>query len=157
MYRALLFILSLSWGLVAMAGDFFPEDYKSFPFKAGDLLVNQRSNGKFAVTKILKVDKVILKPGDTINIQGQIFTAPVEDYLLIVSASFGESEFDSFDKAKNAATSGSWTVKLGHVPNRVPGALVGQFLVGHAPVTESELVGYHQWRDAFEKGEAGIF
>ena len=140
-----------------MAGEFFPEDYQSFPFKEGDLLVSQRSNGMFSVNKILKIDKVTLKAGESIRIQNQVFQAPVEDHLLVISASYGESEFKSFEDAKKAAVSGQWTVKIGHVPNRDPGAAAGQQFVGNSPVKESELNGYYQWKVAFKKGEAGIF
>ncbi|MBL0219236.1 MAG: hypothetical protein IPQ07_35870, partial [Myxococcales bacterium] len=74
------------------AGTFFPPEYKQFPFKAGDLLANRRSDGKFAVTKILKVDRWALKKGQSILIQGKTFVASEDDYLLIVSASYGASE-----------------------------------------------------------------
>jgi hypothetical protein len=143
--------------MTASAGDFFPPDYKQFPFKEGDLLASRRSDGKFAVNKILKVDKFIVKKGKSINIQGKNFTAPVDDYLLIVSASYGEAEFDSLEQARAAALSGKWKVRLAHAPNRPPGAAEGQTYVGSAPVTDAELTGYHGWREAFEKGEAGVF
>jgi hypothetical protein len=149
------FFLLLS--IQVMAGDFFPQNYKEFPFQEGDLLTSEDSEGKYSVNKILKIDKVTLKQGDSINIQGQMFTAPVEDFLLIISTSYGESEFSSIDEAKRAAASGNWTVEMGHVPNRPPGAAAGQVYIGSAPVTEAELKGYIQWKEAFTKGEAGIF
>ena len=138
-------------------GNFFPPEYKQFRFNEGDLLASQRKNGKFAVNKVLKIDRVELKKGQSISIQGKEFVAPEDDYLLIVSAAFGKSEFDSLDEARNAATSGNWTVEVAHAPNRPPGAATGQTLIGRAPVTEEELVGYRQWREAFESGKAGVF
>lgn len=140
-----------------MAGDFFPQDYKEFPFKEGDLLASPRDDGKYAVNKILRIDKVVLKAGDSISIQGQRFTAPVEDFLLIISAAYGHAEFDSLDEAKQAAEKGNWNISVGHAPNRPPGAAAGQILIGHMPVSEEELVGYQQWKEAFDKGEAGVF
>lgn len=140
-----------------MAGDFFPPEYKTFPFKEGDLLVSQRGDGVFSVNKILKVDKVGLKKGEAIHIQGQRFVATEDDHLLIVSAAYGEAEFRSFEEASAAAQAGRWTVKVGHVPNRTPGAAEGQTRVGHRPVQEAELAGYRQWKQAFDKGEAGVF
>jgi hypothetical protein len=137
--------------------DFFPPEYKTFPFAEGDLLVSQRSEGEFAVNKVLKIDKVILQKGDTIHIQSNPFTAPVEDYLLIVSVSYGEPEFDSLEQARRAAESGKWRVRVGHVPNRAPGSAEGQTKIGTAPVTEAELEGYRGWKLAFDKGEAGVF
>jgi hypothetical protein len=147
------FLISMS----AQAGNFFPPEYKAFPFNEGDLLVSSRSDGKFSVNKILKVDRIDLKKGASINIQGKHFVASEDDHLLIVSATYGESEFSSFDKARTAALAGKWTVKIGHAPNRTPGAAAGQTRVGNSPVSKAELEGYRQWREAFERGEAGVF
>lgn len=137
--------------------DFFPEDYKTFPFKEGDLLSSQRDDGKYSVNKILKIDKIVLKVGDSIGIQSQTFTATSKDFLLVVSSAYGVAEFNSLGKAKQAAKEGSWKMKIGHVPNRPPGAAAGQTLIGYSPVKEEELVGYRVWREAFDKGEAGIY
>ncbi len=155
--RATLIALLASCAMSANAGEFFPPEYKTFPFVAGDLLVSKSSKGKFSVNKVLKVDRVEIQQGKTINIQGQKFVATETDSLLIVSESFGADEFDTFDAAKSAALAGRWTVKLGHAPNRAPGAAAGQTRVGHAAVTDSELSGYQVWRDAFDKGQAGVF
>jgi hypothetical protein len=142
---------------MAIEGDFFPPDFKQFPFKAGDLLANRRSDGRYSITKILRVDKIVLLEGQSISIQGQKFTAPEDDFLLTVSAAYGESEFESLEQARLAATTGKWKTKLGHVPNRPAGAAEGQVLIGFQPIHEDELVGYYAWRQAFDKGEAGIF
>lgn len=83
--------------------------------------------------------------------------ATEDDFLLIVSCAYGESEFDSIDEAITAAQAGTWTIKIAHIPNRAPGAAQGQTLVGNAPIQESELSGYHVWKRAFDKGEAGVF
>lgn len=139
------------------AGNFFPPEYKRFPFREGDLLVSARGDGGFAVNKILKIDRVELKEGESISIQGQVFTATEDDYLLVVSAAYGADEFRSAEEARAAAQDSTWTVKIGHVPNRTPGAAAGQVLAGNAPVTEAELTGYKQWREAFDRGEAGVF
>ena len=155
--RALSCALLEPFAMTASAGNFFPPEYKEFPFTAGDLLVSKSNKGKFCVNKVLKVDRVEIPQGHTINIQGQHFTATSTDALLIVSASFGADEFDTFDAAKAAALAGRWTIKLGHAPNRAPGAAVGQTRVGHAPVTDAELSGYRLWREAFDKGQAGVF
>lgn len=158
MMRHLLIALSLL--LAAMntsAGDFFPSEYKRFPFKEGDLLASQRSDGKVAINKILRIDRFDFRKGQSINIQGKSFAATEDDYLLIVSAAYGESEFNSLEEARAAAKVGKWKVKIGHAPNRPSGAAEGQVLIGNAPVTEPELGGYRQWRKAFEKGEAGVF
>lgn len=151
----LYFFLLLS--MSAYAGNFFPPEYKTFAFKEGDLLVSKRQDGTFSVNKILKVDRFDIRKGSAINIQGQKFVATEDDFLLIVSAAYGESEYKSFEDASAAAKAGKWKVKLGHAPNRTPGAAAGQTLVGHSPVQESELDGYRQWRQAFERGEAGVF
>ena len=155
--RLVAFITLLLLSMSIQAGNFFPPEYKTFPFNEGDLLVSKRSNGKFSVNKILKVDRFEFKRGSSINIQGKQFVATEDDYLLIVSAAYGEAEFKSLEEARVAAQTGRWSVKLGHAPNRTPGAAAGQLLVGHADVLDTELEGYKQWRQAFERGEAGVF
>lgn len=139
------------------SGNFFPVDYKEFPFQEGDLLVSRRKSGKFAVNKILKVDRFNFEQGTSIIIQGQPFVATENDYLLVVSTAYGEDEFSSMEEARTAAQTGTWTVKIGHIPNRPPGATAGQTLVGNKPIADGELSGYKVWREAFGKGEAGIF
>jgi hypothetical protein len=136
---------------------FFPDEYKHFPFKEGDLLVSQSGSGNFSVNKVLKIDRILLKADETISIQGQRFVLPIDDFLLVVSTSFGADEFDSFEDAAAAAASGQWTVEIGHIPNRPPGAAEGQVRVGWAPVEESELEGYRIWKEAFDNHRAGIF
>lgn len=137
--------------------EFFPAEYKSFPFREGDLLAGERAGGKIAISKVLRVDKVVLRAGESIQIQDQRFTAPMDDFLLVISAALGAAEFDSLEQAREAAARNRWTIQVGHVPNRPPGAAAGKTLVGSAPVTEEELKGYRLWREAFDRGEAGIF
>jgi hypothetical protein len=155
--RRTLFPLLATLAMSANAGNFFPPEYKQFPFVDGDLLVSKSSKGKFSVNKVLKVDRFDMQQGKAINIQGQRFVATEPDFLLIVSESFGADEFDTFDAAKAEALAGRWTIELGHVPNRAPGAASGQTRVGHASVLDAELSGYRTWRAAFDKGEAGVF
>jgi hypothetical protein len=155
--RFLFFLFLLFTSMTIQAGEFFPPEYKKFPFKEGDMLVSKRSDGKFAVNKILKVYRFDFKKGASISIQSKKYTATDDDYLLVVSAAYGESEFQSFDEARAAADAGTWTVKIGHAPNRTVGAAQGQTRVGHQQVRDAELVGYRQWRQAFDKGEAGVF
>jgi hypothetical protein len=143
--------------MATKAGSFFPPEYKQFPFKEGDLLVSRRNDGKFAVNKILKVDRFDFRQGSSIIIQSKVFTATEDDYLLVVSAAYGDAVFASMDEARAAAEAGTWKAKIGHIPNRTPGAAAGQILVGNAPVTDAELAGYKLWRGEFEKGKAGIF
>ena len=140
-----------------IAGNFFPPDYKTFPFKQGDLLLSQDEGGKFSVAKVLKIDKVEVGRGEAIYLGGKDIVATEDDYLLIIGCAYGEYEFDTADEAQAAAREGSWTVRIGHAPNRSPGAAAGQSLIGHEPVHESELEGYHLWKEAFDAGEAGVF
>jgi hypothetical protein len=150
--------LAASFGIRVTSNDsFFPPEYKTFPFREGDLLASPRSDGNFAISKVLKIDKIVLKAGESISIQGQRFVAPSEDFLLVISCAVGESEFASLDAAREAAAANRWTVHIGHVPNRAPGAAADKIVVGFAPVTDDELVGYRLWRESFDNGEAGIF
>ncbi len=155
--RALVLFVLIVATTMSNAGNFFPPEYKQFAFKEGDLLASRSENGHYAVNKILRVDKIVIRKGQSINIQGQKFVAPEDDYLLIVSAAYGEAEFESLEHARAAAKLGNWKIKLGHAPNRPPGAATGQVLIGSSPVSEAELVGYRRWRDAFDKGSAGVF
>lgn len=91
--RYLLYLLFIFTSMTTQAGEFFPTEYKQFPFNEGDMLVSKQSDGKFAVNKILKVDRFDLKKGTSISIQSRKFTATEDDYLLVVSAAYGESEF----------------------------------------------------------------
>ncbi|HEY4176199.1 MAG TPA: hypothetical protein VGM90_05190 [Kofleriaceae bacterium] len=151
--------LAASFGIAPTTSNeaFFPPDYKEFPFREGDLCASQRADGKFALSKVLKIDKVVLRAGESLSIQNQRFTTPVNDFLLVISCALGAAEFDSLEQARAAAASNKWTLAVGHVPNRPPGAAADKIRVGSAPVTEEELKGYRLWRDAFDKGEAGIF
>jgi hypothetical protein len=109
------------------------------------------------VNKILKVDPIVVRTGESINIQGTRFTAPCDDWLIVVGMALGDAEYSSEEEAREAALGGVWKAKVGHAPIRAPGAAEGQVIVGSAPVTASELEGYKVWREAFDKGEAGIF
>ncbi|MBA6231420.1 hypothetical protein H4J55_05745 [Colwellia sp. MB3u-22] len=140
-----------------MAGNFFPTDYKEFPFKEGDLLASQKPDKKYSINKVLRVDEICLGAGESISIQGKEFTAPEKDCLLIVSMSYGENEFNDLAELKIAAESGTWTIKVDHIPNRAPGAALGQKLIGSSPVTEEELGGYKRWKSLFNQGKAGVF
>lgn len=95
--------------------------------------------------------------GSSISILGQSFTATEDDHLLVVSTACGDDEFLTVGDATAAAKAGTWTVIVGHVPSRTPGAAAGQVLVGNEPVTQAELDGYRHWRAAFDRGQAGIF
>jgi hypothetical protein len=155
--RQLIASVLVTLSMSTYAGNFFPPDYKTFPFKEGDLLSSRHDSGLYSVSKIVKVDKVSLKQGQSISIQGQTFTATEDDFLLIISAVYGKAEFPSLEAARTAAKAGTWHVGLGHVPNRPPGAAEGQTLIGHAPVVESDLGGYKLWKTEFDKGRAGVF
>jgi hypothetical protein len=143
--------------MTEISGNFFPSEYKQFPFKEGDLLASQHTDGSYSIDKILKIDKITLNKGESINIMGQRFTAPDEDYLLVISTTMGEYEFETLEQTMHAAKNGQWTIKIGHVPIRAPGAASGKTLIGFDQVRETDLIGYQQWKTAFDMGEAGIF
>ena len=138
------------------AGNFFPPEYKSFPFQEGDMLASQ-SNGQFRLTRILKVDKYFLKQGQAINIQGQIFIAPEDDFLLIISIAIG-NKFNTIEDVAKAVKDRTWNVEAGHIPQRTSGILKGPiYHVGNYPIAENELSGYYEWEKLFRAGQAGIF
>lgn len=142
---------------VVRDGNSFPPEYKVFPYEVGDLLVNPKQEGKLSIVKITKIDRIPVMKGQSINIQGQRFISSEDDWLLIVSAVYGRSEFATLDEAIAAARSRSWTVHLGHVPNRAPGACSDMARIGREAVTKTELRDHKRWLDAFVRGEAGVF
>src|ERR1043166_3649788 len=146
-----------TFGIPAVNVPGFPPEYQTFPFKEGDLLSSQRGSGKFSVSKVLRVDRVTIKKGGAINIQGQQFILAEDDWLLVISCAYGTDQFNSLQEAPAAAKAGTWQVAIQHVPNRSPGAAAGQTLIGHADVTSSELAAYQLWKTAFDQGTAGIF
>ena len=137
-------------------GNFFPPEYKFLRFKEGDVVAFE-TKGKYAIERILKIDRVTVQSGQTINIQGQPFTATEDDYLLVVSASFSNPDFNTVEEARLATQNKSWRVQIGHVPRRTTGVGDGAVYLGNYPVTEDELSGYNLWKEAFDKGQAGIF
>ncbi|HEY0922947.1 hypothetical protein [Rheinheimera pacifica] len=157
MKQASVFIITVLMSVSAMAGNWFPPDYKEFPFKEGDLLTSEKPEGKYSINKVLRIDNVCLDVGQSISIQGQVFMAPEKDCLLIISMSYGEHEFKSLEEINQAVKKGIWKVKIGHIPNRAPGAAEGQILIGHSPVKQEELAGYNQWKELFSQGKAGVF
>jgi hypothetical protein len=156
-HRTLTMICFFCLSMPAVAGNFFPAEYKSFPFQEGDLVSGQNHDGKFDVVKILKVDRIEIRKGATISIQGKLFVATEDDYLLVVNYAYGKAEFNSLDEAASAANTGRWRVAIGNIPSRAPAAAAGRTLVGHKPVQDKELLGYRAWREYFDAGKAGIF
>lgn len=140
----------------AAAGNFFPPEYKTFRYKEGDVLAFE-NKGKYAIERILKIDRIVVRRGQAINIQGKLFTAPEDDFLLVVGTSFSDAVFSTPEEARIAVKNKSWKAKIGHVPRRTPGIGENAAYLGNYPVSKDELEGYRQWKEAFDKGEAGIF
>lgn len=138
-------------------GNFFPPEFKQFPFKKGDVLASPREGGKFALSKIISIDKVIVAEGSPISIQGQVFVADEDDWLFVIGHSMGAEKFSTLDEAKAAALRGSWEVRVGFIPNRATGAAENSVWVANEEVTEDELQGYDDWKVAFAERRAGIF
>lgn len=138
------------------AGNYFPPEYKSFPFKEGDTLAFP-SKGKYAILRILKIDRIDVAKDASINIQGKSFTATEDDFLLVVSTSFSNADFGSIDEARRAVEDRSWQISIGHVPRRPSGVGKDAVLLANQPVTDSELQGYREWKTAFERGDASVF
>ena len=115
------------------------------------------SKGKYAISRILKIDRIDVAKGASINIQGKSFTATEDDFLLVVSTSFSNADFGSIDEARRAVEDSSWHVAIGHVPRRPSGVGKDAVLLANQPVTDRELQGYREWKTAFERGDAGVF
>ena len=138
-----------------MAG-FFPPEYQTFAHHPGDVFAELRSE-KYAVMRILTVDRFDIPQGGTIRIANQLMTATANDRLLVVGCALGGPEFKSVEEARTALRDGRWMPKIGHVPRRTAGMMESKIFVDNVPVQEDELRGYREWRQAFERGEVGIF
>lgn len=135
---------------------FFPADYKSFRFVAGDVIA-QPEEGQYVLTRILSVDEIEVPQGGGITIAGTTMTATVRDTLLVVSCAFDQTRYPTPEAARAAFEAGRWEPSMLHVPLRTVFLGPDDVRVGHRPVDPAELDGYHLWRDAFARGEAGIF
>ena len=161
-------------GELVMADEmFFPPSYKTFAFAEGDFVASQNEDGTWELRRILKIDKVTVEEGASINIMGQEFTAPFDDYLLIISIAFigkegemiGKGEvqiqmadsYESLDEVKESIANHSWITSIGHMPVRTESFADDSIVVGHEDITEEDLAGYAEWKEAFINGEAGIF
>jgi hypothetical protein len=137
------------------APKFFPDEYKAFAYKEGDVLADHAQDDQITLHRILKIDRQDLQKFSGISIAGKAFVAPIDDWLLIISILICDRMFNSFDEARAYVSAGSWSTKV-HVPMRAPGAGRGT-LVGNIAVRDSEFGGYNYWRTEFAKGKAGIF
>ncbi len=134
---------------------FFPEDYKQFRHSEG-MLLGGESNGKWSLIKILKVHRVDVYKGQTILIADHEITSPVDDFLFVVACSFS-NEYESIEALEQAVKDNTWTTRIGCVPRRTTGFSDDYSYLGREDASKDELKGFKIWRDAFEKGEAGIF
>jgi hypothetical protein len=132
----------------------FPDEYKSFPYQAGDILAEKDRSNRICLTRILKVERIVIPKSSTIDISGKVFQAPFDDWLLVVSVLIGDPRFDSIEQAQDSVKAGQWSGNL-HIPFIPPVARSG-LLVGHIPILKSEFEGYWIWRKAFADGKAGI-
>lgn len=137
---------------------FIPQFEKEFPYQEGDLLMffNKKTKS-FYITKILKIERAIMKKGDVRNIAGQQIEAPEDDFFLIVAVKWSDY-YNSTEKAKEAVEKRKLTWKVQHIPMR-PGCFIKdpKELVGHQEVSVEELESYNEWRQIFDKGDAGVW
>ena len=136
-------------------GQFVPPDDKFFPYQAGDILLS-REDGKFGVFKVTRVEKIELTPDQTINVAGQMITAPVSDYLLSVHIALSDYDYSDENEALTALRQKAW-MKVEHVPMRPSGLQTVVRKVSHEEVSESELEGYREWKQGWDSGTAGIW
>jgi hypothetical protein len=134
---------------------FFPDEYKAFAYREGDVLADHVRDGQIVLQRILRIDRHDVPKFSDINIAGKTYVAPIDDWLLIVSILICDRMFSSIDEAREYVSAGSWSTKV-HVPMRAPGAVRGT-VVGHIAVHETEFGGYNYWRTEFAKGKAGVF
>ena len=136
---------------------FFPTEYKICPYREGDVLASQSSEGKFSISRILKIDHFQFNIGDKIRIQDKVFELEIADYLLIVSASLSGSIFADISSVRKAFDAKNWKIALGHAPMRTTSLNRDSIVLGNYAIHEYELEGYKIWREAFDRGDAGIF
>jgi hypothetical protein len=138
---------------------FIPPSEKAYPHPEGTLLLgfNKKANA-FYITKVLRIDKVVMKPGEIKNIAGHKVKAPAEDFFLAVSVKWTDTIYPTKESAKEAVDRKGLAWKYMHIPMRPSGLMAepGE-LVGHETVADEELEGYFQWKKAFDSGEAGVW
>ena len=134
----------------------FPEAYKHFKFKAGDLLA-QNGDGLWGLIKIIKVDTFDFAAGEEVNIQGEDVVLKQADSLIVVSLLYSQLVYSSLEELKQAVANKSWIIEIGHLPIRTIAIDENSEYLGHEPVVESELDGYQFWLEAFKNKDAGIF
>jgi hypothetical protein len=67
------------------AQKFFPDYYKAFAYREGDVFAEQSQDSQVVVCRILKIDRLDVPKSSAINIAGKIYVAPIDDWLLIIS------------------------------------------------------------------------
>lgn len=138
---------------------FIPQSEKEFPYQEGDLLLMfNKKEQLFYVTKILKIERVIFKQGEVKNIAGQQIMAPEDDYFLSTVVKWTDCVYHSPEEAQNALQENNLTWEVTCIPMRPTGILIEyRGLIGHQEVTDEELQPYHEWKRKFDTGEAGIW
>ncbi len=136
--------------------EFFPKEYKQARLTEG-MLLSSESKGKWRIIKVLGVERIDLKKGQTVQILGKKFTLDRDDYLYAIGVSYSH-DFESKDDMKEAAQDGEWKVKVGFIPRRPSeeDQIHGNYL-GRSKVSEAERKTFLEWKLLFEKGKAGIF
>ena len=122
------------------------------------MLAYSEKEQKYYITKVLKIDKVIMKKGDVRNIAGQNIEAPEEDFFLTISVKRSEYIYNSKQEAIEAVEKNNVSWYIYHLPQRSSGIMLNpRELIGNQEVTQEELKLYKQWKELFDKGEAGVW
>jgi hypothetical protein len=108
--------------------------------KPGEICTFRKENGAWGFFWILAIDK---------EAAGDVFSLSKFEVQ-------SESEILSTDSADVDELKG--LARLGHFPITAERVAESQpKVIGFMPVTDSALEGYKIWREAYDKGEAGVF
>lgn len=138
---------------------FVPAYEQAFPNDEGDVLA-ELDGGQLWVTKIVKVFRLDLEPGETYTISGMAVTAPEADYLLGAAVWVAQSSCASLEEARQALRQNRLEETLGvkaHTVMRASGLFAeDKTKVGEEPVLPEERQTYETWQARWDRGEYTI-
>ena len=135
---------------------FIPQSAKEFSYREGDLLLSSgEKSSAFCIQKIIKIEKIIMKKGDAKIILNQRVEAPEDDFFLVVAYKTTDYIYKSVEEAKTATISNNIAWKIGYIPGRPFKS--SKEVIGHQEVTDEELTTHNNWKELFDRGEAGVF
>lgn len=135
---------------------FIPEIEKTFPYKAGDILLYEDPTRGHTVVKILAYDRLEVTKGKPVHIAGHEVIPPSDDWFLVVYVAM----WNQFNPAAITEMAykdqlHQWDLPL--VPTR-PGTFYGRAKkIGQESIDLTDLQHISKWRAEWNRGHAGVY